>query len=60
MPTRAVPDKADLATLRPDLANEWHPTFNGDLHPSQFTAGSTADDIWWKFTKNHEYQMRIA
>jgi hypothetical protein len=60
MPTRAVPDKADLATLRPDLANEWHPTFNGDLHPSQFTAGSTAVDIWWKCTKNHEYQMRIA
>ena len=36
----------DLATKRPDLAAEWHPTKNGDLSPEQVTTGS-GRKVWW-------------
>ena len=50
----------DLATSNPGLASEWHPTKNGDLLPSQFTAGSSRMKIWWLCANGHEYQARIA
>jgi hypothetical protein len=37
----------DLATTRPDIAADWHPTKNGDLTPSDVVAG-TNKKIWWK------------
>ncbi|MBP5404002.1 MAG: zinc-ribbon domain-containing protein [Elusimicrobiaceae bacterium] len=37
----------DLATTRPELAKEWHPTKNGDLTPYMVTAGSSKR-VWWK------------
>ncbi len=36
----------DLATLRPDLAEEWHPTKNGNLRPSDVTV-SSGKNVWW-------------
>ena len=36
----------DLATTHPELAKEWHPTKNGDLTPSNVTAGSRKI-VWW-------------
>lgn len=48
----------DLATVRPDIAREWHPTKNGDLSPSNFTAGNDKK-IWWICEKGHEWQARI-
>ena len=36
----------DLATTHPELAKEWHPTKNGDLKPTDVTAGSSKK-IWW-------------
>ena len=36
----------DLATTRPDLAKEWHPTKNGDLTPYDVTARS-GTTVWW-------------
>jgi hypothetical protein len=39
-----------LASLRPDLEAQWHPTHNGDLSPNQVVAGS-AKKIWWKCTE---------
>ena len=36
----------DLATTNPELAAQWHPTKNGDLKPTQVTAGSTKK-VWW-------------
>lgn len=35
-----------LATKKPDLAKEWHPTLNGDLTPYNVTCGSNKD-VWW-------------
>ena len=31
----------------PEIASEWHPTKNGELHPNQFAAGSN-DKVWWQ------------
>ncbi len=36
----------DLATKRPDLAAQWHPTKNGDKTPETVTCGCKAK-VWW-------------
>ena len=43
---RVFPGFNDLATTHPELAAQWHPTANGDLHPKDVTAGSTRKVIW--------------
>ena len=50
-----------IATLRPDLANEWHPTLNGDLTPYDVTIGSN-ETAWWQCSNNraHKWNIRIA
>lgn len=52
---RVLPGFNDLATKRPDLAREWHPTKNGDLKPTDVTANSHKT-IWWRCSKGHEWQ----
>ena len=46
-----------LANLYPQLADEWHPTKNGQLTPQQVVAGSHKK-YWWKCPKgpDHEWQ----
>ena len=46
-----------LATLRPDIAKEWHPTKNGDLTPYDITDINSKDQIWWQCDKGHEWQI---
>ena len=36
----------DLATVDPELAKQWHPYRNGDLKPTDVTAGSSKK-VWW-------------
>jgi hypothetical protein len=49
-----------LATKRPDLAKEWHPTKNGDLTPYDVTCGSHKN-VWWLCQKcNYEWQTAIC
>jgi hypothetical protein len=36
-----------MATIRPDRARLWHPTRNGDLTPSDVTAGTDLR-LWWR------------
>ena len=43
-----------LATLNPKLADEWHPTLNGDLTPSDVTPGSRKK-VWWKCDKGDDH-----
>ena len=38
--------KNDLATVRPDLALEWHPTKNGALRPEDVCARGSYH-AWW-------------
>ena len=42
----AWPGYNDLATKRPDLAMQWHPTKNGDLRPEDVTEKSVKQ-VWW-------------
>ena len=50
-----IPGINDLATVRPDLASEWHPTKNGDLHPTQI-APNYSKKVWWLCPEcNHVY-----
>ena len=50
-----------LATLNPKLANEWHPTKNGDLNPSNVPI-KTVRKVWWKCDKgfDHEWVASIS
>ncbi|MBR2377202.1 MAG: zinc-ribbon domain-containing protein [Clostridia bacterium] len=49
----------DLATLNPQLANEWHPTKNDGLLPNMVTLNSNRR-IWWVCEKGHEWQTLIT
>ena len=49
----------DLATICPDVAEEWHPTKNGDLLPSQ-VAPKSGKKVWWICRKGHEWQACIG
>ena len=49
----------DLATLNPNLANEWNYEKNGILRPEKIAVGSSKK-VWWKCDKGHEWQATIA
>ena len=38
--------RPSLTSTHPELAQEWHPTKNGDRRPEHFSAGSSAK-LWW-------------
>jgi hypothetical protein len=47
-----------IATKKPELIKEWHPTKNGELTPFDVTFGSNKI-VWWLCEKGHEYKMDI-
>ncbi|MBR2069096.1 MAG: zinc-ribbon domain-containing protein [Candidatus Gastranaerophilales bacterium] len=50
----------DVATVRPDLVEEWHPTKNGNLKPSDISIFSN-NRVWWKCKKcGHEWKTAIT
>lgn len=49
----------DLATVRPDLTVEWHPTKNGDLNPCDVTCGAKKE-VWWYGKCGHEYKSLVS
>ena len=51
--------KFSVAEKCPDLVNEWHPTKNGMLLPSDITIGS-GKKVWWICSKGHEWEAVIA
>lgn len=58
---RRVPilDGSALAQAHPDIAAEWHPTRNGDLHPSELTSGSD-HKAWWRCGRcGHEWKTNV-
>lgn len=48
----------DLKTLYPQVAHEWHPVKNGDLHSCDVLAGS-GKKAWWMCDKGHEWEAVI-
>ena len=49
----------DLATKYPNLAEEWHPTKNGALLPSDVFPMSNRK-VWWLGRCGHEWQVAIS
>jgi len=49
----------DLATTNPLLLQEWDYEKNGDLLPTDITAGSLKR-IWWICKRNHSYETGLA
>lgn len=47
----------NLQAIFPDIADEWHPTKNGDLTPSDIVFGS-GKKVWWrcKVDSKHEWK----
>lgn len=47
-----------LATIKPELVKEWHPTKNGRLTPEHVTPGSSSKKVWWLCEKGHEWETK--
>ncbi len=54
-----APGENDLATLRPELVRQWHPTRNGTLTPADLFAG-TRRKVWWQCGKGHAWRAAVA
>lgn len=54
-----VTHETSLSTLRPDIANQWHPIKNGNLTPKNFRHKSN-QKIWWICEKAHEWIAAIS
>ena len=50
-----------LSTTHPEIANQWHPTKNGELTPNDVSFGSDKN-IWWKCNKgdDHEWETTVS
>lgn len=53
-----IPGENDLSTLFPNVANEWHPTKNAPLTPSQVLPGSHRM-VWWVCERGHQWQAMV-
>lgn len=47
-----------IATTHPQIAAQWHPTFNGELTPNDVREGST-DRVWWLCDRGHEWKTEV-
>lgn len=54
-----VPGINDLSTTHPEIANEWHPSKNGNLTPKAVSAGNN-EKFWWKGVCGHEWSAILA
>ena len=49
----------DLATVNPEVAEQWHPELNGDLTPAHVMA-ATNKRAWWICEKGHAWHALIS
>jgi len=56
---RAASQDYCLETVKPVLANEWHPTRNGGLTVRDITPGSNKK-VWWTCVRGHEWLATVA
>ncbi len=55
---RKIVNSNCLATLRPNLAKEWHPTKNEKRTPYNTHPGSSFK-VWWKCKHGHEWRVAV-
>lgn len=48
----------DIATVKPSMISEWHPTKNIPLFPTDLTVGSRKK-VWWQCLQGHEWQTPV-
>lgn len=48
----------DLATVHPEIAQEWHYEKNGDLKPNQVKYSANIK-VWWRCAQGHEWQAYV-
>ena len=53
------PPGESLRDKNPELSNQWHPTRNGAMTPSDFTSGS-GEIVWWLCGHGHEWKAQIS
>ena len=55
---KVLPGFNDLGTLKPKVAEEWHPVLNGKLLPEDVTLGSNKK-VWWRCGEGHAWQAVV-
>jgi hypothetical protein len=55
---KPIVGETDLATKKPELALEWHPTKNDGLLPTDITA-SSGKKVWWLCKEGHEWEAAV-
>ena len=55
---KVLPGFNDLASLKPEIAKEWHPTRNTTM-PENHTSKSNIK-VWWKCLNGHEWEAPIS
>ena len=48
----------DLGTAHPEIARQWHPILNGDIHPENVIGGSERK-VWWICDSGHAYEASL-
>ena len=56
---RIVGSDNNLAVVRPDIAQEWHPHRNGNLRPQNILPCSNRK-VWWMCDKGHTWEALIS
>jgi len=55
---RAIPGETDLATVRPDILEQWDTEKNVGIDPSELLP-SSHDKVWWKCELGHSWQAMV-
>jgi len=53
-----ISEEYNLSTVFPGIAEEWHPTKNGDLRPDR-VAPFGRRRVWWLCKKGHEWEAQV-
>ncbi len=56
---RLLGEDNSLAKVRPEIANEWHPSKNLPLTPNDVVAGGSRK-VWWICKHGHEWQAPVG
>lgn len=56
---QVLPGENDLSSLRPDLAQQWHPTKNHPLTPESLMANSNRS-VWWMCSLGHSWRSPVG
>lgn len=57
---KRVNNTNSLASLRPELAKQWHPTNNGNMTPHDVTSNNIKEFWWLCHVCNSDYKMKIS